>query len=704
MPWGFPMKVWMLFLYLVSYSAFSSEFSHIKLSPEFEQYLTTAPLKSIQAKSLKQKASPLGETIQLKMVSALLGQSPLLKNSLPSPGPVDGEESPLYQEIRRHLEASHQSIGLGEVQTINRLNQQFNLGTQNFSGFSWQRPFGVVQVYVDRQVTPNMFGQNWLVMDTFTFEVEATTFLERLAQSGLSSMSAAEIGAFAGITFKRIYTYWHYANSYQEGLIADFSKLFLPFLKFNANAIERMGNEEIIKREDTWTASAGGLITTPPLYNVSFSAGALAQHDYQNAVTVQSHHLEERRYKIGVFGKKSQSLGVSLELQLDFFKLLKLSLLRYDMNYEYAAGKEFSLALRPPQWESVKQDEEQATELKSILAGTGTVKKLEPYVVRLDESSSSAVEQRGSLLVWGKMQKQKTEQVRAIKDQVVRVFYKTYAQSVKVVQNIFSRLFSAIVYKILKFPVGVNNAAVYSKQVVMEYEATHPQATDPKIIRLDGSEQFSFLLTQYYNAARTDRWIDRKFKNDLIWFVDNFTTLPKTYKTDIRNEILMGPMLVESTLRVEKTGFTYILNRPESDVFHLLAVVCDSERVQDWENEKTRREFIEEGASGKDICVRDLGLKFLDFKRDYFANQLKPSIARFKDFITKYYKITNSLSDLSNLFGAENTFINGRLQAKTSRGIGFSTTFSSGQFRGLGVIDDFKRSEGSRVPASIVSE
>lgn len=255
---------------------------------------------------------------------------------------------------------------------------------------------------------------------------------------------------------------------------------------------------------------------------------------------------------------------MSLELQLDFFKLLKLSLLRYDMNYEYAAGKEFSLALRPPQWESVKQDEEQATELKSILAGTGTVKKLEPYVVRLDESSSSAVEQRGSLLVWGKMQKQKTEQVRAIKDQVVRVFYKTYAQSVKVVQNIFSRLFSAIVYKILKFPVGVNNAAVYSKQVVMEYEATHPQATDPKIIRLDGSEQFSFLLTQYYNAARTDRWIDRKFKNDLIWFVDNFTTLPKTYKTDIRNEILMGPMLVESTLRVEKTGFTYILNRPES--------------------------------------------------------------------------------------------------------------------------------------------
>lgn len=707
------MKVWMLLLLAFSYSAFSSEFVHIKLNPEFEHYLTQPQAKSNLRNALTNKSanavSSGGEisarnTIQTKMMNALLGASLGAKGNINTPIPVDGEESPLYEEIRRHLEASHQNIGLQEIRNINRLNQQFNLGAANFAGFSWQKPFGVVQVYADRQVTPNFFGENWLVMDTFTFEIEATTFLEKLADAGLSGMNATEIGAFAGITFRRVYTYWHYANSYQEGLSADLSKLFLSFMKFNQNYMERMGNEEIMKREDTWTASAGGLISTPPLYNISFSAGVLAQYDYQNVTTIQSNHQGDLRYKVGVLSKKTASAGATLELQLDFFKLLKFSLLRYDMNYEYAAGKEFTLGFKRGQFDVVKTDSEEGSEFRSILRGFGSVKKLEPYVVRLDESSSSALEQRGSILIWGKLQKQKTEQIRVIKDDLVRVFYKNYAQNVKVVQNIFSRIFSAIVYKLLKLPLGVNNAAVYSRQLTMEYEATHPQSTDPNINRIDSTEQFSFVLTQYYNAARTDRWVDRRFKNDLIWFVDNFTTLPKTYKTDIRNEILKGPMIIESHLRVEKAGFQYLLGAQENSVFAQLAKVCESRRKELWVKDSSRREMLEAEHVGSDQCVKELGLKYLGFRSDYFGNFLKPSLAKFKDFITKYYKRAENISDLQALFGAENTFINGKLQASTSMGTSFNTAFSSGQFRGLGVIDNFKREQGSRVPASIVSE
>ena len=708
------MKVWMLIvLSLFSLSAISSEFSHIKLSPEFEKFITRTPeksnlMKAVNSKSLSALSSdPVinqQRTLQTKMMGALLGVGATASGGFTGTIPIDGEESPLYQEIRRQLETSHQSIGLSEVQTINRLNQQFNLGSSNFSGFSWQKPFGVVQVYVDRQVTPNIFGQNWLVMDSFTFEMEATTFLEKLNQAGLSQMSSTEIGAFAGITFKRVYTYWSYANSYQEGLTADFSKLFLPFLKFNQPQMENMGNEEIMKREDIWTASAGGLITTPPVYNISFSGGVLAEYDYQNVTTLQSFNSGEHRFKVGVLAKKTASVGATMELQLDFFKLIKFSLLRYDINYEYASGKEFTLGFKPEQWAHIKNDSEEGPEFRSILRGFGTVKKLEPYVVRLDESSSSALEQRGSVLLWGKMQKQKTEQIRVIKDNNVRVFFKNYAQNVKVVQNFFSRIFSAIVYKILKLPVGVNNAAVYSRQLTMEYEATHPQASDPKISRIDNSEQFSFILTQYYNAARTDRWIDRKFKNDLIWFADNFTTLPKTYKTDIKNEVLKGPMIIESNLRIEKAGFQHLLETSENDIFGHIVNVCHSSKKDEWTNEQSRREMLEDVQHGREGCVKEIGQHFINFKTDYGANFLKPSLTKFKDFITKYYKSAGNLEALSELFGQEHTFINGRLQAKTSMGTNFNTTFSSGQFRGLGVIDNFKRSTGSRVPASIASE
>jgi hypothetical protein len=241
------------------------------------------------------------------------------------PFPTDGAESPLFEQVRHHLEAAHREIGLREVTQLDFLNRQFNLGTSNLSGFSWQKPYGVVHVYADRQVTPNLFGSNWLIQDTFTFDIEATTFLEKTNEAGMTELSAAEIGAFAGMTFKRVYTYYHYANSYNEGLRADFSKLFLPFLKLNPTSISNMGEAEIMKRQDDWTVSAGGLITSPPYYGFSASGGILAQLAYQNMVSVQHNNVQDltaEMIRLSSKGKKAASVGASLSLQLDFFKLL----------------------------------------------------------------------------------------------------------------------------------------------------------------------------------------------------------------------------------------------------------------------------------------------------------------------------------------------------------------------------------------------
>jgi len=243
--------LWILLCISLSYSAYGKEFKYIKLDPEFEEYLLRANGKKSQGFLPEVKASD--KEIEGRMREALLGASPKM-NFAPDPSPVGGEEPPLYNEIREHLQNSHQQIGLDEITRIDRLNREFNLGKENFSGFSWQKPFGTVQVYVDRQVTPNLYTEGphdqWLVQDTFSFEVEATTFLESLRQEKLARMSEREVGAFAGVTFKRVYTYYHYAPSYQAGLTSDLSKLFLPFTRFNQSGIENLAHNEIIKRED----------------------------------------------------------------------------------------------------------------------------------------------------------------------------------------------------------------------------------------------------------------------------------------------------------------------------------------------------------------------------------------------------------------------------------------------------------------------
>nr|MBA2406308.1 hypothetical protein [Bdellovibrionales bacterium] len=227
---------------------------------------------------------------------------------------------------------------------------------------------------------------------------------------------------------------------------------------------------------------------------------------------------------------------------------------------------------------------------------------------------------------------------------------------------------------------------------------------DPNVARIENTEQFSFVLNQSYEAARTDRWIDQKFKNDLIWFVDSFTTLPKDYKTIIRSEQLKGPIMVESNLRVEKAGFDHLLKTSDDNVFSHIARVCGSKRTDQWVDEAKRNNLLHRLQVGHDLCVKNIGQNYLAFKADYLQNALKPSLVKFKNFLTKYYKRADSLADLTALFGEENTFINGQLKATTTQNSQFVTSFSAGQFRGLGVIDNYKRLVGSRQPASIVSE
>ena len=707
-------QVWMLILGVISLPTHASEFNHIKLNPQFEQYLTQPRLKSV-SKSVKSLSSTQNllpeeddgtEELQQRIRVALLGGNNGA-GDFNSPFPTDGEESLLYEQVRAHLETAHSEIGLREVTQLDFLNRQFNMGADNVSGFSWQKPYGVVHVHADRQVTPNLFGVNWLIQDTFTFDVEATSFLEKSNEAGVTSMSDLEIGAFAGITFKRVYTYYHYANSYTEGLRADFSKLFLPFLKLNQAGISRMQHEEIIKREDNWTARAGGVITTPPYSGFSVSGGVLAQFAYQNLISIQHNidrDIDSDKIRLSAKGKKTASIGVNLSLQADFLKILKLTILNYDLTYEYAQSKEFTLGMTTAEWEKVNSDRNLKRELSSIIHGYGTVKALEPYVIGLDEAESSALQQRGSLLIWGKLAKNKTEQVRVIKDETVRVFYKSYSQSMRVVQNIFSRLFSAVVYKIFKLPMGTKNAALYNRQVNLEFEATHPQASNPTFSRIDSTDQFSFIINQSYEASRTDRWIDKKFKNDVIWFIDAFTTLPKDYKAIIRSGQLKGPILIESNLLVEKAGFDHLLNSSENKVFGDIARVCGSQRGESWMDEGVRKNYLKRVQMGPELCVQKIGHAYKDFKTDYLNSHLKPSLAKFKKFLTKYYKKSDSLSDISTLFGEGNTFIHGQLKATTSQDTEFVTNFSTGQFRGLGVIDNYKRSIGSRQPASILSE
>jgi hypothetical protein len=713
MPYGVPMfKVRMLFLTLLSFNCFATEFTHLKFNQDFKVVLENQNLNisvrknSRSTKSLVQDNSSLN-AIRSLFHKAIFGNTSINKDSVISSFPNDGEESTLYAEIRSYLEAAHEEIGRSQVDQINLINQQFNLGTQNFSGFSWQKPFGVIQVFADRQITPNLFSDNWLIQDIFIFEIEAASFLEKLNDAGLLNMGPLEIGAFAGIKFKRVYTNYHYAPTYLAGLSAKFTKLFLPFIQFNYAGMEKLGSDEIMKREDQWTTRAGGLISTPPIYGASLSGGLLGELAFEQATVVQStpeSKLESERYRVGINGKKTSEAQASFSLQLDFYKLLKLTLLNFDLNYEYSSEIENTLVFSKTNWQQLIKDPSKKEELQKIIRGSTSVKLLLPYVAQLDESTSSAVEMRGSVLIWGKMQKSKTEQIKVINDGNMKLFYKTYSQSVRAVQNILSRIFSAVVYKLFKFPVGSTNAALFTKKMILEYEASSPQAMNPEVARIQSISDFSFSLNQSFEASKTDRWIDKKIKNDSIGFTQQFTNLSENHATLLSNNQLKGPLQIESTLRIEKTGFEYFLKAEKNLIWKSIAHTCGVGNTELWMNEGSREKRLQRLLLGKEACVKKLGRAYEHFRMDYLENSSMPSIKKFKDFLGPYFKESKTLSNIYPLFGEQNIFLSGRIQATTAEGNSYVQPFSSGQFRGLGVIDNFKRSNGSRAPASILSE
>ncbi|MFA7614917.1 MAG: hypothetical protein WCY48_11830, partial [Candidatus Caldatribacteriota bacterium] len=308
------------------------------------------------------------------------------------------------------------------------------------------------------------------------------------------------------------------------------------------------------------------------------------------------------------------------------------------------------------------------------------------------------------ILLWGGMKKSKTEQVKVIKDEIIHDFYKHYSQSVTLVQNFWSRLFSAVVYKIFKIPVASSTESLLSKQITLEMKATHPQSHDLNVQRIADLKDFSFVIKKSYQANRTHRWYDGTKRNQAIYFVDHFTSLPKDYKTFLRKNELRGPLTLDTQLRVEEAGLHYLLTQAESNIFYSIAKICHSDMIYKWMDDAHRRSLLKKSQYGNEACVKRIGNKFLNFKQDFQVHNYAASTKLFREFIQDFYKESTKLEEMVLLFGSDNSFIHGSFNATTNKGHAFMTTFSAGQFRGLGVIDNFQRSTGSRQPASIISE
>jgi hypothetical protein len=682
----------LILLVLVISSAFAQEFSSFKLKGVLKE-----KAKQIRGRRLEKAGH---KDYNPELYLKLFGPKRRTESAIIAEDESDGDilaDSLLFQKIKDMLAGNIENIGQAQVQTLLNHQQDFGGGVENFSGFSWEKPAGSFSIGVNRQLSPDLFNsERWIVHDTLVVNVNAATFLNRLADADLIDIDAGVISAYAGVSFQRVYTTYHFAGSYIQGLTADFKKLFLPFLSFSPKKVFELGNDEIIIKEDYFSAKAGAIVASPPFHGFSFAAGANVEYNKKSKVSVHSLGVDDPKkpdesIRISAEKFKSKAVGVVARLQLDFFNLLKITLLEAEVEYEYGETSVQDLSFYHADKPQVTNGSQFAKEFRKLLNGKFMdINFFQDRVVQHEERLNENLSSRYGIFVLSKMKQSETEFVRIIRGDESKTFFRYHNESMKVVQSFFSKLFDIALNKIPGFGLGVKNMSLATKTVDMEYESPHE--TNDMIV--DSEEQFSIVLTYSYEAAKTHKKRHRFYNKKARSYLAKLTPLAAKHGPLIASHKLRGPLEIKNIIRVDKEGLKYFHELAEDDVFYIIAKNCrmSDEKAAKYRSKDYRRRKLRRWRAGKKACVKRIGkayMKYMNTLRETGQMNLK----KLKKFLTNFASKNDRASHFLGLFGPDKVFVHGSFSAKTDGGLPFQTFFQEGDFRGLGVIDNYRRAQ-----------
>ncbi len=171
-------------------------------------------------------------------------------------------------------------------------------------------------------------------------------------------------------------------------------------------------------------------------------------------------------------------------------------------------------------------------------------------IVSLEERTNQNLDSQYTVLLYGSMKKKETEQVKVVKDGVEKVFFKHYAESIKFIQNLWSRIFGAVVYALFEWESGIKNAAEATKKLSIEFE----YMSDIGEASVDGADKFSVTLSQSFEAAKTHRWWHGLYRRESVRHLQRMTNLDEKYAQMVNDRELKGPLGIFNKIEIQATG------------------------------------------------------------------------------------------------------------------------------------------------------
>ena len=649
-----------------------------------------------------------------------------------------GGEADLYQQIADEFHLTYEGIGQREAQRVLANNALSITGGLNSIGFSYKKPFINFGVSVDRNLAPDLFDdKRWIVTDTFTVDIDASKVFGNLRDQGAIDMTDENMAAFAGIVFKRKFTWVHYAKSYNDGLMGHFEKLFMPFNALSVSNIGRLDPNEMIFKEDSISVKAGGLVSAPIYTGITGMAGVLAKYEKLTRVEVVS--LGDSRLQITSEKSKIVTAGVSLALQADFLKILRLTLLSYDFSYELNSSYKVYLNMPQAVLAGVDGQNPVVMEVQQILKNReGDLDTLAPYIISEEKKISQAVSHKYNFLLLGGHKNSKTQQIEITKDGKVKTFFRHYFEKMKYTEDFLSRVFASVIFAITNADVSAANLASDVKKVTIEYDSERNLLESREYLDVGltaaNQQKLSMTFLSDFKTNKTTGMSGKKYRERAKFILERFSGVDPIAVGMIDKEELRAPFHIAGTYQVNIDGIRYLNRQEIGTVFDHLDGLCNEYPKNSFFN--LRNLF--------DNCRKSLQNDYVDYLKDLSHNKVtadqinsceKKSLKYFLFPSKRRAYIKNCLATLNalpatewvqvplwplknlssnivnnsyskvhffNLFGVQNVFFFGSFDATTAIGAQFSTSFHEGAFKGLGAVDNYMRVENLRAPSSVV--
>jgi len=481
--------------------------------------------------------------------------------------------SNIYGQILNSYESTYDSIG---SRLSNEAKNGF-FGGVNMIGWRHANDFSSFKVTFNRSIAPSLFHENkHIVTDEMVVEIDASKFLKKLANDDVINISEQNLAAFAGLAFKRTMRYNHFADTVEDGLQTSFDKLFFMFKYFDGRNFTKLGEYDYLVKEDSFTVNAGAMATVPIYTYGAVGAGVLYKYEKKSKVSIQKLGVLDEKdptenIRLTVEDQRGSSAGANVTLVVDFFKILKMTLLSYDFEYSYSKTYKTYLSL----YDEDLSNNQKMDQIKRILRFKSFNNDLFADNIKSKEMRQKEIRKSRYLaFIFGGVKDSQTEYTEIVKDGKLHKFFSHNYEKLRYRENFLSKVLTTILGKLLGYDQLAARTEVNSKSVDISYEANRDLIKSKQDYNIFNKNVFTMEFGSKIRVNQKTKLNAKKIESKMRTAISQRSKSYAKFKPAFDTTQVSAPAEFTSSIMMDNTNVAHFMNLSASSVFSKYKSVC----------------------------------------------------------------------------------------------------------------------------------